>query len=150
VSAQISGQPPAQTIPHFQFFKLDNTSFTDNDLPKGKIIFFMFLDPDCDHCQHAIKSIGEQYQAFKKTTIFLISIYDKNKMNHFMDTYGGKLKVQKNVTILQDKLQQFIAKFNPERYPSMFLYSPEKKLLNYEDNPESVFRLVNAINKNVK
>ena len=149
-SAQISGQPPAQSIPHFQFFNFDNTSFTDNDLPKGKIIFFMFLDPDCDHCQHAIKSIGEQYQAFKKTVIFLISIYDKNKINHFIDTYGSKLEGKKNVTVLQDKLQQFIVKFNPVRYPSMFLYSPEKKLLDYEDNPESVFRLVNTINKNAK
>ena len=67
-----------------------------------------------------------------------------------METYGSKLKGQKNVTILQDKLQQFITKFNPVRYPSMFIYSPEKKLLDYEDNPELVFRLVNTINKNVK
>jgi len=73
-----------------------------------------------------------------------------DKMDHFMNTYGSKLKGKKNITILQDRLQQFIAKFNPVRYPSMFLYSPEKKLIDYEDNPESVFRLVNAINKNVK
>ena len=67
-----------------------------------------------------------------------------------MDTYGSKLKGQKNVTLLQDKLQQFIVKFNPVRYPSMFIYSPEKKLIDYEDNPESIFRLVNAINKTGK
>lgn len=67
-----------------------------------------------------------------------------------MDAYGSKLRGQKNVTILQDKLQQFILKFNPRKYPSMFLFSPEKKLIDYEDTPESVFRLVNAINKNAK
>ena len=67
-----------------------------------------------------------------------------------MDTYGSKLKGQKNVTLLQDKLQQFIVRFNPMRYPSMFLYSAGRKLLDYEDNPESVFRLVNTLNKNVK
>jgi len=150
VSAQISGQPPAQVIPHFQFFNLDNTPFTDNDLPKGKIIFFMFVDPDCDHCQHAIQFIGEQYEAFEKTSFFLISMFGNDKINHFVDTYGSKLKGRKNVTILQDKLEQFILKFNPVRYPSMFLYSPERKLLDYEDNPETVFRLVNTINKNVK
>src|SRR5664279_1362779 len=149
-SAQLSGQPPAQTIPHFQFFRFDNKPFTDQDLPKGKTVFIMFFDSDCDHCQHAIKSIGENFQSFKTTSIFLISIDDQNKINHFMDTYGSKLKGQKNVTILQDKLQQFITKFNPVRYPSIFIYSPEKKLLDYEDNPESVFRLVNTINKNVK
>jgi peroxiredoxin len=148
--AQIPGRPPAQTIPKFQFFRFNNTSFTHKDIPQGKIIFFMFFDSDCDHCQHAIKSIGDQYQAFKKTAVFLISIDDQNKINHFMETYGSKLKGQKNVTLLQDKLQQFIVKFNPVRYPSMFIYSPEKKLIDYEDNPESVFRLVNAINKTGK
>jgi len=148
--AQIPGKPPAQTIPQFQFFRFNNTSFTDKDLPPGKIIFFMFFDSDCDHCQHAIKSIGDQYRAFKKTAVFLISIDDQNKINHFMNTYGSKLKGQKNVTLLQDKLQQFIIKFNPVRYPSMFIYSPEKKLIDYEDNPESIFRLVNAINKTGK
>jgi peroxiredoxin len=148
--AQLNGQSPAQTIPHFQFFRFDNKPFTDQDLPKGKTVFIMFFDSDCDHCQHAIKSIGDNFQSFKKTSIFLISIDDQDKINHFMETYGSKLKGQKNVTILQDKLQQFITKFNPVRYPSMFIYSPEKKLLDYEDNPESVFRLVNTINKNVK
>lgn len=148
-SAQLRVQPPAQTIPHFQFFRF-NKPFTDQDLPKGKTMFIMFFDSDCDHCQHAIKSIGDNFQSFKKTSIFLISIDDQIKINHFMKTYGSKLKGQKNVTILQDKLQEFITKFNPVRYPSMFIYSPERKLLDYEDNPESVFRLVNTINKNVK
>ena len=150
VSAQISGRPPAQVIPHFEFFRLNNAPFTDNDLPKDKIIFFMFVDPDCDHCQEAIKQIGEKFQSFRKTAVYIISISGKDKINQFMNTYGSKLKGQKNVTILQDKLQQFISKFNPMRYPSMFLYSPERKLIDYEDNPESVFRFVNTINKNVK
>lgn len=147
VEAQVSEKPPAQTIPEFKFFRFDNTPFTNKDLPPGKMVFFMFFDSECDHCQNAIKNIGNQYQSFKKIPIFLISIDDQNKINHFMETYGNKLKGQKNVSILQDKLQQFISKFNPRRYPSMFLYSSEKKLIDYEDNPESVFRFVNTINK---
>jgi peroxiredoxin len=150
ISAQITSQPPAQAIPEFQFVQFNNSPFTNQNLPKGKVIFFMFFDPDCDHCHQAIKSIGENLQSFKKIAIFLISVDDERKINQFMDTYGSQLKGLKNVTILQDKLQQFIVKFNPVRYPSMFLYSPEKKLLDYEDNPESLFRLVNVINKNVQ
>lgn len=150
ISAQISSRPPAQVIPDFKFFRFNNTPFTDKDVPKNKMTFFMFFDSDCDHCQHAIKSIGEQFQTFKKTPIFLISIDDQKKINHFMDAYGSKLKGQKNVTLLQDKLQQFILKFNPVKYPSMFLFSSEKKLIDYEDNPASIFRLVNAINKNAR
>jgi hypothetical protein len=150
VSFSATAQKPEQTIPGFQFFRLNNTPFTDKDIPQGKIIFFMFFDPDCDHCQHAIKTIGEQYDAFKKTAMFLISISDQQKIDYFMNNFGARLKGKKNITILQDKLQQFILKFHPVKYPSMFLYSPQRKLLDYEDNPESVSRLVNIIEKSVK
>lgn len=148
--AQYSGKPPAQTIPQFEFFRMNNKPFTDKDLPKGKIIFFMFIDPDCDHCQNAMTSIGEKFASFKKTDMYIISVSDPDKINQFMTTYGSKVKGQKNVTLLQDKLQQFIVKFNPVRYPSMLLYSQKSQLLDYEDNPESIFRLVNTINKNAK
>ena len=150
LAAQVSGKPPAQTIPQFEFLRMDSKPFTDKDLPSGKLIYFMFVDPDCDHCQHAMASIGEKYEAFKKTAVFIVSISAPAKLKQFMTTYGSKVKGQKNVTLLQDKLGQFLIKFNPARYPSMLLYSAQHQLLDYEDNPESVFRLVNAINKNSK
>ena len=71
-------------------------------------------------------------------------------MRQFMATYAPQLKMQKNVNLLQDRNNQFIAKFKPRRYPAMFLYSAEKKLLDYEDNEESVFRIVNLVKKENK
>ncbi len=150
ISAQILSKPPAQVIPEFKFFRLNNMPFTNQDLPGAKLIFFMFVDPDCDHCQHAIEAIGEHYTPFQKTAFYIVSLFDQNKINHFMDTYGSKLKGKKNITVLQDKLQQFILKFNPRKYPSMFLFSSKRKLIDYEDTPESVPVLSKAINKNVK
>jgi peroxiredoxin len=150
VLAQLPAQPPAQTIPGFEFFRFNNSPFTNKDLPKNKMVFFFFFDSDCDHCQNAVKKIGNEYPSLTKISIFLVSTDDQDKMNHFMKSYGSKLIGQKNVTILQDKLQQFYSKFNPRRYPSMFLYSSDGKLIDYEDNPESVFRLVNTINKTAK
>ncbi|MBA4167646.1 MAG: redoxin domain-containing protein [Chitinophagaceae bacterium] len=154
LSATAYGQdltkPPAQTVPEFRFFRLNNTPFTAKDLLPGKMSFFIFVDPECDHCQHAVQRIGDQYDAFKGTAIYLVSVSDQNKINHFMDTYGAKLKGKKNVLLLRDKLEQFIAKFNPRRYPSMLLFSAEKKLLDYEDNPDAVFRLVAIARKSGK
>ena len=143
-------QIPAQTLPDFEFSRLDKTAFTNKDLPNGKILFFVFFDSDCEHCQRAVKHIDEQYKSFQKTAVYLISVDDHDKINRFMNTYAPHLKAQKNVVLLRDNLNQFIAKFKPYKYPAMFLYSTDKKLVDYEDNEETVFRFVNAINKTVK
>jgi len=146
----ISAQIPAQTLPDFEFSRLDKSPFTNKDLAHGEILFFVFFDSECDHCQRAVKNIDEQYKSFKKTAVYFISLDDPDKINRFMATYATQMKAQKNVVLLQDKLNQFIAKFKPRRYPSLFLYSTDKILMDYEDNEESVFRIVNAINKTTK
>lgn len=140
-------QIPAQILPEFEFSKLDKKPFTSKDLPKGSMSFFVFFDSDCDHCQRAVKSIDLQYPSFQKTTVCLISADDHDKITRFITTYAPHLKSQKNVVLLQDDRSQFIAKFKPYRYPAMFLYSTDKKLVDYEDNEEAVFRFVNAIKK---
>ena len=104
-----------------------------------------FFDPDCEHCQRAVKSISDQFKSFQTAAVYMISIESPEKINRFMDTYGHNIKGQKNVVLLQDKLNQFITKFQPKRYPAMFLYSSEKALIDYEDNPETVFRFIKPL-----
>ena len=138
-------QTPAQTLPEFKLFRLDDRAFSNKDLTPGKMTFLVFFDPDCEHCQHAIKIIGQQYKSFKKPAIYLISNFSPNKINLFMNTYGLPLKAQKNVTILQDKLNLFISTFKPRKYPSMFLYSSQNKLIDYEDDPAMIDKFIKAI-----
>ena len=144
-AGKIVSQLPAQILPDFEFSRLNKSPFTNNDLPKEKMLFFVFFDSDCDHCQHAVKNIDQQYASFKKAAVYLISTDDKDKINRFINTYGQHLKNQTNVVLLRDNLNQFVAKFKPLKYPSMFLYSANKKLVQYEDNEESVFRFFKPI-----
>ena len=141
-------QIPAQTIPDFTFFRLDKTPFSNNNLEHGKKLFFIFFDSDCEHCQRAVSFINGHYKEFKNIPIYLITLDDQNKINGFIKKYANKLKGKKEVTFLQDKQYQFINKFQPKRYPSMFLYSSEGKLIDYEDNDQSVFRFIKLINEN--
>jgi peroxiredoxin len=138
-------QTPAKTLPDFEFYRPDNSSFTKKDLASGSIIFFMFFDPDCDHCQRAIQNIDAQYKSFEKVAIYLVSLDDQEKMKGFLNSYTKHLKLQKKIVLLRDTKNQFIAKFKPYRYPGMFLYSADRLLIDYEDNAESVFRLVHTI-----
>ena len=115
-SANTMAQVPAQTIPEFNFFRLDKTSFTNKDLAKEKKLFFIFFDSDCEHCQRAVAQINQHYGEIKKTALYLITLDPQQKINLFMGKYGGLLKGGKNVTLLQDKQYQFITKFQPKRY----------------------------------
>ena len=138
-------QTPAQTIPVFDFYRFDKTTFTNKNLTPGKMSFFMFFDCDCDHCQHAMANLNQHFTEYKKAAIYLISLDDQQKINAFMAKYAPDIKGQKNVTMLQDSKNEFIKKFGPRKYPSMFLYAADKKLLAYEDNPEKMSRFLKQL-----
>jgi peroxiredoxin len=143
-------QIPAQTLPDFKFYKPDQSTFTAKDLPQDKMVFFIFFDSDCEHCQIAVKNINQHYQSFRKVSICLVSVDGNDKINRFISLYGNHLNGHSNVVVLEDKLNQFIEKFKPYKYPSMFLYSTDRKLIDYEDNEQTVFRFINDINKTIK
>ena len=80
ISFSASAQPPAETVPDFNFYKLDKTAFTNKSLDPDKLLFFVFFDSDCDHCQRAVLDIDQHYSAFKKTAIYLITLDDQEKI----------------------------------------------------------------------
>lgn len=150
VSIVVTAQTPAQTIPSFVFFKADKTPFTQQDLQQGKQLFFEFFDTGCEHCQRATAYIADHYDAFRNVAMYMVTLDSPEKVALFFNKYGAKLKGRKNITLLQDTQYQFIPRFQPRKYPSMFLYSKAKKLLVYTDDDQSAFRIVNAINASVK
>jgi peroxiredoxin len=143
-------QVPAQTVPDFTFFKLNKTPFETRDLSRGEKLLFIFFDTECEHCQRAVTYLGAHYGECKNAAIYLITLDGQEKIARFMTKYGVGLKDKKNVTLLQDKQYQFITRFQPRKYPSMFLYSPDKKLMAYEDNDESVFRILRLLKEDAK
>ena len=90
--SNICAQPPAITLPDFEFSRLNNSSFTKQNMVRGKISFFMFFDPDCEHCQRAIKNIDSQYRSFEKVAVYLISQDNEEKMKGFLNQYTKHLK----------------------------------------------------------
>ncbi len=145
ISISICAQRPAETIPEFKFFKLNRSSFTNKNLEANKLLFFCFFDISCDHCQHAIEKISQHYSGFNGTAIYLITLDNLNAIEKFMNKYGQNLLGKKNVTILQDLQYEFINKFKPKKYPSIFLYSHNRRLILYDDNPENMFMFLKQI-----
>jgi len=146
VVAQVSAPTPAQIVPAFEFARFDKTPFTNKDLAAGKPLFFFFFDCTCDHCQHAMTYLNQNFGAFKKSAVYLISLDNQEMINAFLHKYAPNVINQKNVTVLQDTKYQFINRFKPRKYPSLFLYDTGKKLLDYEDNPDNMFRFTKLLN----
>jgi AhpC/TSA family len=151
VMAQVPGaQQPAMTIPAFQFSTHDRRVFANADLPKGKMLVFVFFDPDCEHCQHTVRTMDRELTAFQRAFVCMVSAATQDKIDLFAATYAPRLRAQQNVVFLQDASSQYMLRFKPIRYPSLYLYSPEKTLLDYEDNENTVFRIERAIKANAK
>jgi peroxiredoxin len=138
ISMHVSAQKAADIIPQFNFFKLDKTEFTNKDLAKGKLIFIVFFDVSCDHCQHAITEINKYASEYKNAAVYLISLDESKKMSGFLAKYAPDLIRQKNVTLLQDLKNELITKFKPKKYPSLFLYSAQQTLILYDDDEQHV------------
>jgi peroxiredoxin len=150
LSFETYAQTPALTIPAFTFYKFDKTPFTNADVTNRKEVLFIFFDVTCDHCQHTISTLSKRINECSKIAIYLISLEDKTAINTFFNQYGKNLPAQKNVTILQDTKNQFITQFSPRKYPSVFLYSAQKKLLLYDDEDqylEKFFKLITPSKK---
>lgn len=145
VSAGAFAQRPAETIPSFTLFKPDKTPFKNNNLQPGKMVFFVFFDTECDHCQHAIQYINQHRAEIKKASVYLITLDSQDKVIRFMSKYGSKLPGNKNVTILQDLNNEFLQKFRPRKYPSLFLYSARHTLLMYDDNEQNLFKFIQQV-----
>jgi peroxiredoxin len=146
IAAQHSATPPAQTVPAFEFYKLDKSLFTNKNLAVNKPLFFFFFDCTCDHCQQAMKYLNQHFKDFKNAGVYLISLDTQQAMTAFLNKYAPNVINQKNVTVLQDTKTEFITRFKPRKYPSLFLYDANRKLLDYEDNPDSMFRFSMLLN----
>src|ERR1035437_9182989 len=146
---ELSAQTPAREIPLFEFYNLNNSSFTNGNLKTGTKKLFIFFDVTCDHCAHSIEALNENIKICENISIYLISLDSKMQINVFLNHYGRDLLNNKNVTLLQDFKNQFISKFGPIKYPSVFLYASNNKLIKYDDQDEYLvgfFKKIQQVN----
>lgn len=147
ISVQFSiNAQPAQRIPLFKFYGKNNQDFVNNDLAKGRKLFFVFFDSECEHCQHVVQHLNLQQKKLENVYLYLITLDSPEKAEKFLAKYGNNLLLKPNVKLLFDRNYEFINKFKPKKYPSLFLYSSKGNLILYTDDEgkmEFVFKKIN-------
>lgn len=128
-----------KSVPEFNFTKMaDGSPFTPKDIPTGKKTLFVFFDTECPHCMRAISEYNEHEKELNDINVILITMDKRDVAVGFLKNFGPKLISKKNVTVLADKQNQFIAKFLPRKYPSMFLFGKSNQLIKYSDEETEI------------
>lgn len=119
----VMAQRSVNTLPEFKFVKMDGTPFTKSNIKPLEKSILIYFDPTCDHCQKETDEIGKRYNDFKNVSFYLISRSSKTDVSTFMRTYGKRINGKKNVMALLDPNSEFMMKFAPTQYPSIYVYS---------------------------
>ncbi|QEC53943.1 AhpC/TSA family protein [Anseongella ginsenosidimutans] len=133
------------TIPEFTFYKMDDTPFTREDLSRTSNIVFVFFSTTCHHCQDETRAMGEHSGDFDQSTLYFISKENKSDIRKFMDTYGKQLKDKSNVHVLRDPQSEFVLKFNPTQYPSVYIYTPTRQLVKHFSGETPISEITAAL-----
>jgi thiol-disulfide isomerase/thioredoxin len=140
-----AAQTPATLMPGFKFYTESNAGFTKDDIPSGRQSLIVFFDGTCGHCQSTMTQLSKQSAALANVNIYLISLDEFRTMNYFVDRYGKPFLSMKNVKMLQDKDRIFIPLFKPLKYPSIYLYSADKRLKIYSSDEQDIPKIMSLL-----
>ncbi|HMI02364.1 MAG TPA: redoxin domain-containing protein [Pedobacter sp.] len=132
------GLEPGTEIPNTVFYKTDGKVFSTEQITKGKKSLLMFFDATCEHCQRVATVLSKRTKELGNVNIYLISQDEKVSIDYYISNFAKPLVALKNVTVLRDKDRMFIPLFHPKEYPSLYLFSTNRKLIYYTSKEKEV------------
>lgn len=141
-----SGQ--VQNIPDFRFIRMSGAgTFSPKDLKPGKKTLFLFFDTECPHCMQALSAWNENHTAMDGINAVLLTMDPPSAAIPFLRNFADRIISKKHVVTAIDTDRQFIARFLPRKYPSMFLFSEKGDLLQYTDEEKDIPSIIRSIRK---
>lgn len=146
INFNLIAQEKPQSLPKFAVQDTDGNAFSEKDLAHNKYIVFVYFSPTCPHCQRAFKTLNENVAKLDNNmAVYGVTMSDKGNSLFFMKKYAPALNEISNYKLLMDKDGAFATVFGVERYPSIYLYSPDKKLLSFEQDEKKVLNFLEKI-----
>lgn len=143
-----SASAQVRTIPNFRFVRMDNgADFSNSNITAGKKTFFIFFDTECPHCRRAITEYNKSHLTMNNLNIVMVTRNLKNEVLNFLKTVGPILSTKKNTVLLYDQYNQFIGRFLPRKFPSMFLFDAKRQLMLYSDEESDIPTFIELFKK---
>ena len=117
-----------QTLQHVGIESLAGGKVYLDEFDRQKPTAIIYFNPGCEHCQYEASEIGHRAEQFEKAnTILVTPELSVEKVKAFAQNYH--LDEVDNLAILLDKDKLFIRYFGTSVFPSVFIYSPDQKLV---------------------
>lgn len=146
VAFSAKAQTRDSIMPGFTLTKISNDSIVTKSQVKGGVkTMFVLFDTSCLQCKYEIEAIGKHYAHFKNMHIYLVSMDDRSSIEHFMASWGKELQGKENVTVLHDTKREFVEKFQPTKFPAMYIYSEKQHLIRYFGGRKELNDVLEAI-----
>lgn len=145
IAQSIQQMPPFQ-----QFVRYDNgNSFTVDSLAREGVNVLIFYDPGCGHCQELGYDIAKNWDNWSPNiSFYFISMGEKEGVDRYTAQYAKGLDQKANVTFLQDPTGEFITLFDPQNFPSTYIYSAkDKSLIQFYDGVNTTKNMQQHLSK---
>lgn len=121
-----------ESLPRFsKLIRMEsNESFTRDSLNKENKLMFILFDPGCGHCQelgHALA--GSLTEITDSVDIYFVSMQPKELVDGYVNMFAPGLAKDSRVHFLYDPEGEFILLFNPQNFPSTYIYAAESQQL---------------------
>lgn len=121
----------AQPVADFEFETMNGEQFTNYDLPEGKPIVFMYLDPNCEDCENMVKKIVKYYAEFKSVRLYLITEASNEQLGAFWKKY--ELARFPNIIALFDRKEVMFRTFQLFSVPSFLVFDKHMNIVKVID-----------------
>jgi len=115
------------SLPDFNFLTLDSTSITKANLMPDKNLVLVWFNTGCEHCQYEAQEFRKNPGSYGRTQILLVSGEPLSDIRKFGKTYG--VDTLQYLKLMHCDFQAFFNTFGTTSVPSIFIYSPDGRLL---------------------
>ena len=135
-----------EVLPFNCFYALNETPAGFKSVRKSNSYVIVFFSPDCDHCNHEIKSIVHKADSFINTNIYLVSDQPVKILKQISEQY--ELHKYPQIEILYGDYRCIRSVYGTILLPATFIYNENFRLTKIFRGETGASAILKAVKSN--
>jgi len=125
-------------ITHIELINLNSNM--SSVFQSNKPVIVLYFNTSCQHCIDEINAIAGGIEEFNKVKLFLVSSESQDRITEFVSNF----EIDKQC-FFRDKTGELKHELNVKSYPSIFIFSKEKKLIKQFKGAVSIEKIISEL-----